>query len=92
MAEELNTYNLQLQQVEAALTSEPDNQVSSGGEILKIYKNIFSKNHLFEEWNNLPFDFPFFNSKHENFRQLIRYEEEKTSWSLKNSNNPSELL
>lgn len=39
MAEELNTYNLQLQQVEAALTSEPDNQVSSGGEILKIYKN-----------------------------------------------------
>ena len=59
MAEELNTYNLQLQQVEAALTSEPDNQVSSGGEILKIYKNT---------------------------------EEEKTSWSLKNSNNPSELL
>lgn len=49
MAEELNTYNLQLQQVEAALTSEPDNQVSSGGEILKIYKNIFSKNHMFEE-------------------------------------------
>ena len=31
MAEELNTYNLQLQQVEAALTSEPDNQVSLGG-------------------------------------------------------------